>query len=235
MATPEARIALEERLGYRFRFPMLLERALTHSSRANEGGCEDNETLEFLGDAVLNLALSSALCARHRWWTEGELSLVRGRLVSSRYLSRKAEEIELGGFVRLGRGEVLTGGHAKPSILAGALEAVLAAIYVDGGIRAASRVVLRLFRDELAELRRDAVRRDYRADFERLVQQQPEAHPIRYELSRVEEKGRRRLIRADVYLGSERWASAEGWNEEEAVQRSARVAARYWRARWPSP
>jgi ribonuclease-3 len=135
--------ALEAALGYQFRRRELLEQALTHSSRAREqealdpapGGVNsgDNEQLEFLGDAVLALVTGEELFRRFPEFREGQLSKLRAHLVSERHLISRAQELELGQYLRLGRGEEKSGGRAKTALLVDALEAILAAIYLDGG------------------------------------------------------------------------------------------------------
>jgi ribonuclease-3 len=144
--------ALEAALEYRFQRPELIEQALTHSSQAREresqqGGAPrrlgDNEQLEFLGDAVLALLSSEELYRRFPHFHEGQLSKLRAHLVSEKHLSQVAQQLELGHYLRLGRGEEKSGGRAKNALLADALEAVLAAIYLDGGLEAARDFVQR--------------------------------------------------------------------------------------------
>ena len=134
---------LEERIGYQFRDLGLLEHALTHRSRAHEdasGGVIDNESLEFLGDAVLGFVIADMLFTRFPTHSEGYKSKVKAAIVSAASLTRLAEEIDLGRFVLLGRGEEKTGGRQKHAILADSFEALIAAIYLDGGIDAARDV-----------------------------------------------------------------------------------------------
>src|SRR5271167_2248250 len=137
---------LEERLGYRFKKPELLERALTHSSAVPElraerteesaaaAAIQDNERLEFLGDAVLELLAREYLLESFPEWSEGQLSKSRARLVNAHSLHDAASRVKLGEHLRLGRGEEKTGGREKPALLADAFEAVVAAIYLDGGL-----------------------------------------------------------------------------------------------------
>jgi ribonuclease III len=128
---------LEEKLGYRFKNQELLLRALTHRSCASEyppDQCADNEQLEFLGDSVLGFVVSEALILRHPAAREGELSQWKSHLVSSAYLYGCALGIELGDFLRLGKGEERNGGRARKTVLANAFEAILAAIHLDGGM-----------------------------------------------------------------------------------------------------
>jgi|SRR5215469_11990312 len=154
--------SLEQNLGYRFRRRELLEQALTHSSQARErealrpgspGKIGDNEQLEFLGDAVLSLVTTEALFHRFPQFREGGLSKLRAHLVSEKHLIRIAEQLEIGDYLRLGRGEEKSGGRAKTALLVDSLEAVLAAIYLDGGIAPAQSFTLeRIVEPELQRL-----------------------------------------------------------------------------------
>jgi ribonuclease-3 len=143
---------LEETLGYRFRHPGLIQQALTHSSQAREmetaqsnlaARIGDNEQLEFLGDAVLGLVTSQELFQRFPGFREGELSKLRAHLVSERHLIRVAQQLELGNYLRLGRGEEKSGGRSKTALLVDALEAILAAMYLDAGLELTRQFILR--------------------------------------------------------------------------------------------
>jgi ribonuclease-3 len=141
--------ALQTALGHRFKHPALLEQALTHSSHAHEiearrasSGVRDNEQLEFLGDDVLGFVTSQELFERFPQYQEGHLSKLRAHLVSARHLVGVAEELELGRYLRLGRGEEKSGGRAKQALLVNALEAVLAALYLDAGMEKAREFIL---------------------------------------------------------------------------------------------
>src|ERR1700726_3628368 len=143
---------LEQALGYQFLRPKLLEQALTHSSQAREleslqaqtpARVEDNEQLELLGDAVLGLITTEELCNRFPSFREGELSKLRAHLVSEKHLIRVAQQLELGHYLRLGRGEEKSGGRSKTALLVDALEAILAAIYLDGGMEPAREFIVR--------------------------------------------------------------------------------------------
>src|SRR5579884_4453163 len=136
---------LERALGYTFRDRELLDRALTHKSRAYEDGFEpgrgDNEQLEFLGDSILGFLVSEALVRQFPSWPEGRLSRVKAHLVSATHLHEVAQDLRLGEHLLLGRGEELSGGRQKRALLADAVEALIAAVYLDGGITAAQRFV----------------------------------------------------------------------------------------------
>ncbi len=152
--------AVEEALGYRFRDPGLLEHALTHRSRAHEdasGGVRDNESLEFLGDAVLGFVISDRLFRECPDWDEGQKSKARAALVSSAALAGVGEGLGLGDHLLLGRGEERTGGRTKRSLIADTFEAVVAAVYLDGGVEAADRFIELWFRPQLDAVRAGGV------------------------------------------------------------------------------
>src|ERR1700731_4572102 len=151
----------EDRLGHKFQNPELLGRALTHSSALPElravdvesvEPAEDNEQLEFLGDAVLDLLASEYLLEKFPKWSEGQLSKSRARLVNAQALEQAARRLHLGEHLRLGRGEEKTGGREKPALLADAFEAVVAAIYLDAGLPAAREFVKRALLDAAIEV-----------------------------------------------------------------------------------
>src|SRR6187455_2973325 len=143
---------LQTRIGYRFRDRGLLEHALTHKSRAAEdatGGVADNESLEFLGDAVLGLVVADTLFHQYPGYTEGQKSKIKAAVVSTQSLARQAEMIQLGDHMILGRGEEKTGGRLKQALLADAYEALIAAIYVDGGLEAATTFLRRELKEAI--------------------------------------------------------------------------------------
>jgi ribonuclease-3 len=147
---------LQQSIGYVFRQPRLLDEALTHTSHVNETkdkGGKDNERLEFLGDAVLALVVSEYLADSFPDCAEGELSKLKARLVSETSLATAARRLDLGSRLRLGRGEELTQGREKSSLLANTLEAIIAAIYLDGGLEPARAFTLRTFAQDLQDLR----------------------------------------------------------------------------------
>jgi ribonuclease-3 len=157
--------ALETQLGYHFRRRAMIEQAVTHSSQARELEAQqagdkykvcDNEQMEFLGDAVLSLITSEELFRRFPQFREGELSKLRAHLVSERHLIQVAQRLELGHYLRLGRGEEKSGGRAKTALLVDALEAILAAIYLDGGLEITREFILRnILEPELERMNRE--------------------------------------------------------------------------------
>ena len=162
----DALAALQGRLQHRFQDPKLLARALTHRSFS----AEHNERLEFLGDAVLNLAVAALLYARLKDVPEGDLSRMRANLVKQDTLHHVAVELGLPGMMRLGEGEARSGGHKRPSILADALEAVIGAVHLDGGYQAAEQLVHRLFRDVEITPGMSAAAKDPKTELQELLQ-----------------------------------------------------------------
>ena len=167
-------------LGYRFRDEGLLDLALTHRSAA--GG--NNERLEFLGDAVLGLVMSEALYSSHPEADEGTLSRLRARLVRRETLEELARELALGDLLRLGAGEIRSGGHRRASILANSLEAVLGAVFLDGGWRVAEEVILKLMSSRLAGLDAGDDLRDPKTRLQEFLQGRGHALPT-YDVERV--------------------------------------------------
>ena len=163
---------LEETLGYTFRDPALLDNALTHSSYANENrskGSQSNERLEFLGDSVLGMVTADYLYRTHPDLPEGDLTRTRAALVCEESLVEVARAWDLGKYLKLGRGESAGGGRSRPSIQADAVEAVLAAVYLDGGIGSARKIIQRYILDAEAERSKN---RDYKTALQELVQRE---------------------------------------------------------------
>jgi ribonuclease III len=173
--TDEARAALEAGMGHRFVRPEHLALALTHRS-VGEGA--HNETLEFLGDAVLSLAISDLLMRQFPTAREGDLSKMRASLVNAERLAAKARGVDLGRWLRLGKGEERSGGREKEKILSAAYEALLGAIYVDGGYEAARGVVEQQFADELEPEVTVPGHRDYKTRLQELTQRRFRATPV---------------------------------------------------------
>ena len=157
---------LEERIGYTFANRKLLERAVTHRSFA----AEHNERLEFLGDSVLNCVIGYSLFLRDKHFTEGELSRVRANLVCEKTLAIIAREIEVSRFLRMGEGEMKTGGSQRPSIMADAMEAIFGAVFSESGFEAAQRVILRLFEPILTSLTPEQLSKDAKTRLQEYLQ-----------------------------------------------------------------
>jgi len=225
---PRAPENLEERLGYRFRNPELLTRALTHRSAVagapEAAAVAHNERLEFLGDAVLELIASESLLDSFPGWSEGPLSRSRARIVNAHSLEAAARQLGLGGDLRLGRGEEKTGGREKPALLADAFEAVVAAIYLDGGLEAAREFLRRtLFGSALAE---DGVRlseSDRKSALQEFLQARGRP-PAEYRIAGESGPDHRKQFEVEVWVGGERLASGSGGTKKEAEQLAARQA-----------
>ena len=214
---------IEEKLGYRFRNRALLEEALTHRTYVNETGAgKDNQRLEFFGDAVLDFLLSDLLLAQFPESREGELTRMRAALVDEASLARMAADLDLGSCLRLGRGEDKGGGRLKRSLLADAFEALLAALYLDGGIEAAGRVVKERFAPLLAS--GEALSgRDFKTDLQERARLARGELP-RYQLKQVSGPDHDRIFTVEIYLGGELMGEGVGRTKKEAEQDAARAA-----------
>jgi ribonuclease-3 len=224
---------LEQRIGHRFSDAALLRRALTHSSLANEaraGGVQvgDNEQLEFLGDSVLGFLVAEALVVRFPGHSEGELSRRKAHLVSAAHLHGVARRLEIGAFLELGRSEEMSGGRAKKTLLVDALEAVIAAIYLDGGSDAARRFVHGHILD--APLAEDAdagtdiqpAIANFKSALQELAQSRGLPQP-RYAIVRERGPEHSKIFTVEVRLGREWSGQAEGRTKKVAAQRAARA------------
>lgn len=231
---------LEERLGHKFRDRALLERALTHSSaipelRASRDEMEsalpnepqDNEQLEFLGDAVLDMLASEYLLETFSDWGEGHLSKSRARVVNARALELAARRLQLGEHLRLGRGEEKTGGREKPALLADAFEAVVAAIYLDAGLPAARQMLRRvLFEHAVGERGVDIAEADRKSALQEFLQGRGQP-PAEYRLSGQTGPDHRKTFRVEVWANGRCMASGEGSTKKEAEQHAARAALQH--------
>jgi len=223
---------LEKTLGYAFRDLGLLEHALTHRSRAHEdasGGVIDNESLEFLGDAVLGFVVADLLFTRFPTHSEGYKSKVKAGIVSAASLARLAEEIDLGRFILLGRGEEKTGGRHKQAILADGFEAVIAAVYLDGGIEAAREFIVSRMDPLIVLAGEQAAEASFTADWKSALQEwlQAEGRGLpTYRLASADGPDHRKRFVVDLLVGGEVVANGEGRAKKEAEQLAAREALR---------
>ena len=215
--------ALMEKLGYRFRDPRLLEKALTHSSYANEGrhGLESNERLEFLGDSVLGFVAAKYLFEKENG-PEGELTKLRAAVVCEKALCSYSKELGLGNYLLLGKGERLTGGAERPSILADAFEAVIAAMFLDGGLEPVRGFVLRFVEKE-ANNQRKRHFKDYKTTLQEIVQQNPE-EKLEYVLTGESGPDHSKQFVVEVHLNSNVIGTGRGRSKKEAEQQAAREA-----------
>ena len=215
--TPEE---LEKKLHYHFKNRDLLITALTHSSYANEAKAPTkyNERLEFLGDSVLSLVVANYLF-RHSTRPEGELSRMRASLVSEEALFQFAKEIDLGAYLRLGRGEELGGGRERPSVVSDAFEAVIAALYLDGGMEAARSFILPFITEgKTAE-------EDYKTKLQEVIQQNPE-DKLSYAVTGESGPAHDKRFEVTVLLNGSAMAAGTGRSKKAAEQQAAKAALR---------
>lgn len=217
--------SLEAMLGYTFRDRSRLEQALRHTSWCNEHPAErleDNERLEFLGDAVLDLVVGHKLMARYPQLREGELSVTRAQVVSEAGLSEVAGQLGIGAWLMLGKGEEKSGGRSKPSILADAFEAILAAVYLDGGFDAAWGIVERLLAQRIETVEFKGFY-DFKTRLQETAQARLKATPTYRVVQEIGPDHDKRFVVA-VTIGSDEWARAVGKSKKEAEQMAAAEA-----------
>lgn len=222
-AGAKAAKALDRLLGVRFRDPALRETALTHRSFAFENGLEvNNERLEFLGDAVLGVVVTDMAFREFPDMPEGELAKLRAAIVNMGALADVARDLGIGRFVLLGKGEEMSGGRDKSSILADAFEALLGAVYLDRGMDAARKLIVRLFRPRMIAYVRGEGDRDYKTILQELASAELRALPE----YRITERGpdHEKEFTATVFLSGEAWGRGIGRSKKEAEQQAAHEA-----------
>jgi ribonuclease-3 len=241
-------LALEKALGYVFQHHDLLEKALTHASYAREAESQnaadgaatleaDNEQMEFLGDAVLSFGVSHELFRRFPEYHEGELSKLRAHIVSARRLLRPARELKIGEYLKLGRGEDRSGGRAKSALLVNALEAIIAAVYLDGGLEAAHGFILQhILEPELLEVREQGGTSlpvmDYKSALQEAVHASGRPQP-HYVLVKEEGPDHRKTFTMEAHVPASPGSddgfvrSSEGSTKKSAEQAAARQAWEY--------
>ncbi|MBI3611011.1 MAG: ribonuclease III [Nitrospirae bacterium] len=217
-------------LDYTFRKPELLREALTHKSYLNEirgseedKAVQDNERLEFLGDAVLDLVVSESLIALHPLSTEGDLSKMKARIVSAATLARVAKRMGIGNFLRLGRGEERTQGREKPSLLADALEAVIAAVYLDGGFETIRTVLIRIFDDEIYHRGQRPGETDYKTELQESCQREFDVLPV-YHVLRESGPDHQKIFEVRLTIKDRVYGFGQGRSKKEAEQQAAKQA-----------
>ena len=216
---------LEARIGYTFHDRRLLQNALMHSSYANENrarGCTSNERLEFLGDSVLGMVTAMRLYRLYPDMPEGKLSRLRAELVCEQSLHAVALELGLGSYIRLGHGEARNGGRERPSILADAVEAIIAAIYLDGGLESAQRFILDHILTGLAEGQMHHVA-DYKTDLQERVQRKP-GQALEYTLLSESGPDHNKSFTMNVLLNGSEIGRGPGRTKKEAEQSAAKSA-----------
>jgi len=230
---PEELSSLERKLDHCFSDPSLLRRAITHSSLANETRAasglpvSDNEELEFLGDSILGFLIAEALVHRFPDYKEGELSRIKAHLVSAAHLHGVARRLDLGCFLELGRSEEMSGGRAKKTLLVDALEAVIAALYLDGGMEVARAFVAAhvldapVFADEEAGTDIQPAITNFKSALQELAQSRKLPQP-RYTIVRERGPEHSKVFTVEVRVGKDCIGTAEGRTKKIAAQRAAR-------------
>ena len=215
---------LEENLGYKFNNLGFLSNALSHSSYANETHCEggSNERLEFLGDAVLSIIVADYLYENFKSTPEGELTKLRAALVCEKTLCEFSRQLKLGEYLKLGKGELQNGGSERPSILADAFEAVLAAIYLDGGMENAKKHVMRFILPELKNHDNEHFK-DYKTSLQEVVQRNREER-LTYVLIAESGPDHKKTFTVEVHLNSNVIGTGTGSSKRNAEQAAAKQA-----------
>lgn len=215
---------LEEKLGYTFRTPALLSNALTHSSFANEhreSGILSNERLEFLGDSILGLIVAEHLYRQRPDLPEGDLTRIRAALVCEGSLVEVASRLQLGDYLQLGKGELAGGGRERPSIQADAVEAIFAAVYLDGGIGQVRKLIHALIIDR--ETEKTAASRDFKTGLQELVQRES-GQVLSYHLLEEQGPDHAKRFTMAVHLNGVSLGQGEGRSKKEAEQMAAKAA-----------
>ena len=219
---------LQTALGLKFKDPSLLQQALVHRSYLNEAdapGLESNERLEFLGDAALGLIVSQKLCADFPHLSEGDLTQLKASLIRWETLARAAERLSLGDYLLLGRGEKLTGGQQRPSNLACAFEALVAAVLLDSGLRKARVLVLRCLKPELAQMAAGEVALDSKSRLQQLAQAHWQAMPS-YHTVAAEGPDHAKVFTVEVLVGDRTLGRGQGRSKKEAESKAAQQAVK---------
>ena len=217
---------LEETLGYRFQEPSLLENALTHSSYANEhhgGHLQSNERLEFLGDSVLGMVVADYLYRNLPALPEGDLTRIRASLVCENNLVVVAGQWNLGAYLKLGKGEESCGGRERPSIRADAVEAVLAAVYLDGGIAQARKIIQKFILDNMSEMSNAG--RDFKTALQEFIQRKS-GQTLTYHLIGQSGPDHAKTFEMEVRLNGQSIGTGKGRSKKDAEQSAAKAALR---------
>ena len=213
----------EKSIGYCFKNKKLIERALAHSSYANERGCKNNERLEFLGDSVLGFVTAEYLYNRLPESHEGSLTKLRASLVCEQSLFDISKKIHLSDFVLLGNGEEATGGRGRASVISDAFEAGLAAIYLDAGMDFAKEWLLNLMQDAFLDALSGNRNRDYKTELQELIQSR-HTGKITYRVVAEHGPDHNKRFEVEVLLGDKVIGRAEGASKKEAEQSAAKLA-----------
>lgn len=219
--------SLEENLDYKFKDIKLLNLAMTHSSYSNENRMtlvENNERLEFLGDAILNLVVSQYLYKKYPNHPEGELTKIRAKVVCEPSLAYAAKKIEIGKYLLLGKGEEATGGRERESILADAAEAIVGALYIDSGLKTTNEVLLRNFESDIVHaVAKGDLFIDYKTELQEIIQKKGKSN-MEYVVTKEEGPDHNKKFYIDVVVNKETIGTGRGRNKKDAEQMAAKEA-----------
>lgn len=217
---------LEKKINYKFNRKYIINRALTHSSYANQYGLsyiEHNERMEFLGDSILGFIVSEHIFRKYKTKPEGKLTKIRASIVCESSLYKKAKELGLGDFLLLGNGEEITGGRERPSMLADVYEALIAAIYLDGGMDCAKDFVLGELSDTIDLTVKEGKIKDYKTKLQEHLQADSDVS-IRYCIEKEEGPAHNRNFFSVVYVNGDKAGCGQGKSKKEAEQEAAKSA-----------
>lgn len=218
---------VEKCLGVKFNNENVIKIALTHSSFAKQfKGAGYNERLEFLGDSVLQLCITEYLFKNYKNKAEGELTKIRSLIVCENSLYEVAQKLEVAKFIRMSKGEFLTGGRERVSIQADSIEAIIAAIYLDKGFESCKEFILTQFKDIIHKAINNKIILDFKTELQEFLQKDGEVN-IRYELVKFEGPPHRRKFYLDVYVKDEVMGQGEGYSKKEAEQNAAKQALKH--------
>lgn len=215
---------IEKKINYEFKKKEFLNKALVHRSYCiNHPELENNERMEFLGDSILGFCVANYLFNTYKDLPEGELTKIRALVVCEQSLFRLAKNIGLGEEILLGRGEEMTNGRERPSILSDAMEAVFAAVYLDGGIKEANRVILALLKEHIVEAVKNRDVKDYKTVLQEITQKEYETAPC-YSLLKEEGPDHAKVFTVAVMLNGKQLATGVGKSKKEAEKQAAKSA-----------
>lgn len=214
---------LEENIGYTFKSKQLLKTALTHTSYAYEHGIQSNEKLEFLGDSILEFVSSEYMYNKYTNLQEGELTKVRATVVCEKSLYKIAIRHNFGNFLYLGRSEVMTGGNKRPAILADSVEAVIAAMFIDGGLEPAKKFIIENLKDEIEVATKHVGEKDYKTVLQEELQKNGDVK-IEYRIIKEYGPDHDKTFEAEVCLNGKILATGVGKSKKEAEMQAAKKA-----------
>ena len=214
---------LEEAIGHTFRNKELLKIAMTHASYANEYNCESNEKLEFLGDSILEYVSSDYIYQKYPKLKEGEMTKVRATVVCENCLHKIAQRLNFSDFLQVGKSERLNHGNTRPAVMADSVEAVIAAIYFDGGLEKAREFIISILKDEIEVATHEVGMKDYKTVLQEMLQAHGDVK-IEYVLKKTEGPDHNKTFEAQVSLNGKILSTGKGKSKKEAEMQAAKKA-----------